>query len=269
MSEQSSPDYPIEEFWRSLLTTGHNASTQRQKRFFRHLHAHHRCRICYAPFDGVGAPVVRVVFDKRPSNLNPNLCTDCENVARRYQGGAEIELSMLFVDIRGSTTLAEGMSVSEFTRLIDRFYRVATDVMIRTDAMIDKLAGDQVAGMYVPGLAGVQHARRAITAAQDILRETGHADPGGPWVPLGAGVHTGTAYVGSVGSKDGAVDFTVLGDAANTAARLSSNAKRGEILISQSSYLNAGLALGDLETRSLTLKGKSERVSVHVLTRYS
>jgi adenylate cyclase len=176
---------------------------------------------------------------------------------------------MLFVDIRGSTTLAEGMSVAEFTRLIYRFYRVATDAMIRTDAMIDKLAGDQVAGMYVPGLAGAQHARRAITAAQEILREAGHADPAGPWVPLGAGVHTGTAYVGAVGSKDGAVDFTVLGDAANTAARLSSNAKRGEILISQNAYLNAGLALGDLETRSLALKGKSEPFSVRVLTHYS
>ena len=175
---------------------------------------------------------------------------------------------MLFVDVRGSTPLAESMTAAEFSRLINRFYKVATDILIRTDAMIDKLVGDQVTGLYVPGLAGPAHAQRAIAAARGIMRATGHADPGGPWIPLGAGVHTGIAYVGSVGSRDGAIDITVLGDAANTAARLSSSAGQGEVLLSQSAHASAGLALGDLETRRLALKGKSEPVSVYVLTAY-
>lgn len=269
MSRPADQNNAIDEWWRVILTTGHNASERRQKRFFALLPAHRRCKFCSAPFDGVGAPLVRSVFDKRPSNLNPNLCTVCEHFASRHQGGAEIELSMLFVDVRGSTPLAESMTTAEFSRLINRFYKVATDILIRTDAMIDKLVGDQVTGLYVPGLAGPAHARRAITAAQGIMRATGHADPGGPWIPLGAGVHTGTAYVGSVGSKDGTTDITVLGDAANTAARLSSSAGRGEILISQSAYVPVGSALGDLDQRILALKGKSEPVAVHVLTHYS
>ena len=269
MSQPSDQNNAVDELWRVFLTTGHNASERRQKHFFALLPAHRRCKFCYAPFDGVSAPLVRSVFDKRPSHLNPNLCTVCENFASKHQGGAEIELSMLFVDVRGSTPLAERMTAAEFSRLINRFYKVATDILIRTDALIDKLVGDQVTGLYVPGLAGPAHAQRAITAAQGIMRATGHADPDGPWIPLGAGVHTGTAYVGAVGSKESATDITVLGDAANTAARLSSSAGRGEILISQTAYVSIGLSLGDLDQRILALKGKSEPVAVHVLTRYS
>jgi adenylate cyclase len=176
---------------------------------------------------------------------------------------------MLFIDVRGSTPLAEHMTTAEFSRLINRFFKVSTDILVRTDALIDKLVGDQVTGLYVPGLAGPAHAQRAITAAQSILRATGHTDPGGPWIPLGAGVHTGTAYVGSVGSADGTIDITVLGDAANTAARLASSARQGEILISQTAYASAGQSLGDLDQRALRLKGKSESVVVHVLSHYS
>jgi hypothetical protein len=85
VSQQSDLPYPVEEYWRVFLTAGYNAAEQRQKRFFRHLRAHHRCKMCAAPFDGVGASVVRVVFDKRPSNANPHLCTACENFARKHQ----------------------------------------------------------------------------------------------------------------------------------------------------------------------------------------
>jgi adenylate cyclase len=178
---------------------------------------------------------------------------------------------LLFADIRGSTALAETMTPTEFSRLINRFYTVATDALIQAGAIIDKLAGDQVAGIFTPGLAGPQHARHAITAAQMILQATGHAAPEGPWIPLGAGVHTGTAFVGAVGSSDGTTDITVLGDAANTAARLSSNAEQGEIVISTDACAAVGPgipALANLSVRQLELKGKSEPVPVRVLTTY-
>jgi adenylate cyclase len=136
--------------------------------------------------------------------------------------------------------------------------------------MIDKIIGDQAAGIYVPGFAGQEHARKAIEAGQEILRFTGHDSEKGPWISLGIGVHTGTAYVGSLGSEDGTTDITVLGDVANTAARLSSRAKVGEILISESACQSAGYnSSGDLEQRKLNLKGKTEDITVNVLTDYS
>ena len=176
---------------------------------------------------------------------------------------------MLFADVRGSTSLAEGMTPTEFGHLISRFYSVATAVLIDHEAIIDKLVGDQVTGLFVPGLAGPEHARRAVTAAREILRLTGHADADGPWISVGAGVHTGTAYVGAVGVSHGSTDITVLGDAANTAARLSSSARQGEILISDDSFAAAQSPFENLEQRQLKLKGKSEPVPVRVLTDFS
>jgi len=173
---------------------------------------------------------------------------------------------MLFADVRGSTALAEKMSPIDFSRLINRFYVVATDVLVRTDALVDRLIGDEVIGLYIPGFAGPDHPRRAIEAARTLLGVTGHQDPEGPWLPVGVGIHTGTAFVGVVGGEEGTPqDFTALGDNVNTAARLASNAKPGEVLISDAAYTAAGLDLGDLETRELELKGKETTTGVHVL----
>ena len=269
MAAHSEHDAAVEHLWRTYLTTGEYAKERRQRHFFRLLPGTPRCKNCYAPFRGAGGAFVRLVYGKRPSNLNPRLCNVCEQFASQYQGGAEIELSLLFADVRGSTNLAETMSPRDYSKLINRFYNASTQVMIQTDALIDKITGDQVAAMYVPGFAGMAHARRALQAAQEILRTTGHARPEGPWIPLGVGVHTGIAFVGSVGSEAGTSDITVLGDAANTAARLASSARKGEILISDAAYKAAGLDFGALEERSLELKGKSERVMVHVLTKFS
>lgn len=269
MTEDLERERRAEELWRTYLTTGEFEKERRQRRFLRMLPGTSRCKNCYAPFQGAGSVVVKLVYGKRPSNMNPLICNACEAFAREYLGGAEIELTLLFADVRGSTTLAEQMSPTKFSQLINRFYRTATDVLARSDALIDKIIGDQAAGIYVPGLAGKEHALRAIGAAQEILRATGHGSPDGPWIPLGVGVHTGIAFVGSVGSQHGTVDITVLGDAANTAARISSSAKPGEILISEAACKAAGLMDSSLEKRLLELKGKSEPVPTCVLTEYS
>jgi adenylate cyclase len=172
---------------------------------------------------------------------------------------------MLFADIRGSTGLAEHMNPTEFSKLIDRFFATATEILSRTDAIVDKLAGDQVSGYYVPGLAGPEHARVAVQAAKELLRATGSQNPGGAWITLGIGVHTGEAFFGAVGSQGGIVDVTALGDAVNIAARLASNAGPGEILVSEDTSAEAKLDFGSLERRELALKGRTQPVSVFVL----
>jgi adenylate cyclase len=256
----------VEEFWRTYLTTGEFEKERRQRQLFRLLPGSPRCKNCYAPFQGTGSIIVKTFYGKEPSNLNPQLCNICEQFAQQYQGGAEIELSLLFADVRGSTTLAETMNPTQYSQLINRFYKTATKVMVNSDALIDKIIGDQVAGMYVPGFAGQEHARRAIDAAQNILHLTGHQDKNGPWIELGVGVHTGTAFVGSLGSEQGTTDITVLGDAANIAARLSTEAGVGEVLISEPAFSAAEIQLGDLEKRTLNLKGRREPMVVWVLS---
>jgi adenylate cyclase len=197
------------------------------------------------------------------SRYNPRFCEKCKVFA--HPGGAEVPLTMLFADVRGSTTLAERMSAREFSQLINRFYKIATHVLIQTDAMVDRLLRDEAIGLYVPGLAGPGHPRKAVEAARELLRLTGHNDARGPWLPVGVGVHTGPAYVGVVGSEESTADFTALGDNVNITARLASQAGAGEILVSDASCSAAGLNLQGLEHRQLELKGKSESIGVYVL----
>ena len=183
-----------------------------------------------------------------------------------YPGGTELEISMLFVDVCGSTNIGERMSATDFSRLMNRFYSVATEVLMKTDAFIDKFVGDEVIGLYFPLFTGPNHARAAVQAAQDLLRVTGHGDKKGPWLPVSVGVHTGIAYVGTVkGAEDSVSDITALGDNVNITARLASRAGSGEVLISDAAYTSAGLNLGNLEQRQLELKGKSELIGVRVL----
>jgi len=221
-----------------------------------------RCKLCAAPFKSWGGFLMRMI-GRQQSRYNPQFCVPCEKFER--PGGAEIVLTMLFADVRGSTALAEGMSPAEFSHLMNRFYSVATRVLVRADGMVDRLLGDEAIGLFIPGFAGEEHSRRAIEAAQELLKQTGHHDPQGPWLPVGVGIHTGLAYVGVVGEEDGPTDFTALGDNVNITARLASQAGPGEILISDAAYSHAGLDLGDLEHRQLELKGKSETTGVHVL----
>jgi adenylate cyclase len=171
---------------------------------------------------------------------------------------------MIFADVRGSTGLAERASPADFSRLMNRFYKVATGVLLETEAVIDKFVGDEVVALYVPALAGAEHPSAAVRAGRELLRATGHGDPRGPWLPVGIGIHTGTAFVGAVGAE-GVTDITALGDAVNTAARLASAAGPGEALVSEATSAAAGLGTGGLERRRLQLKGRSEPVGVRVL----
>ena len=101
--------------------------------------------------------------------------------------------------------------------------------------------------------------------AQDMLGAMGYGGRREPWIPVGVGVHTGIVFFGTVGGSDGSVtDVSALGDNVNVAARITSMANPGEVLISDEAYTKSGLDLGDLERRQLELKGKSEVFNVHV-----
>jgi len=255
-------DPSAEEKWRKMLTEGEPIE-RHIYHLFGMLPSNPRCKLCAAPFKSWGGALMRPI-GREQSKYNPRFCQPCERFDN--PGGAEIVLTMLFADVRGSTTLAEQMSARDFSLLMNRFYTVASQVLIKTDAMVDRLLGDEVIGLHIPGFAGQEHPRRAIEAAQELLENTGHRSSKGPWLPVGVGVHTGSAYVGVVGSdKEFPTDFTALGDNVNVTARLASQAGQGEILISDAAYTASNLNLGNLEQRKLELKGKSGTTDVHVL----
>jgi len=219
--------------------------------------------MCAAPFSGLGG-LLMPFFGHGRWPKNPKYCTGCFQVLRENHGGAEIECSLLFADVRGSTSLAEQMSPIDFNRLMGRFFDAATSVLIDEGAMVDKFVGDEVIGLFIPAMATDAHAEHAVRAARRILHATGHDRPEGPWLPVGIGVNTDVAYVGSVGQGMDA-EMTAMGDAVNTTARLSSVAAAGEILVPLDAAAKAGITLGSLERRSLNLKGKATSTEVIVL----
>lgn len=233
-----------------------------ERRILRLLPADPRCKQCNAPFRGLGAGLLRLT-GRGPSRKNPRFCNICEVTLEKFRGGAEILMSFLFADIRGSTTLAESMGPTEFKTVLNRFYRVANRVLVESDALVDKLVGDEVIGFFTPWLT--DHPTAAFNAAQRLLNATGHADPQGPWVPVGIGVHTGEAFYGVVGSEDTVTDVTALGDNVNITARLAQVARTGEILVSDATAAAAGVDLGRSEHRMLELKGRTEPIGVHVV----
>jgi len=220
-----------------------------------------RCKLCDNPFGPPGNLMRFVGFGR--SRLNRRICRGCIHALEKRPGGAEVELSLLFADVRGSTALAEQASAEEFSQLMARFYGAAATAVDRRNGIVDKFVGDQVVALFIPGFAGADHAADAIAAARELLAKTGHGN-GEPWIPVGAGVHTGVAFVGTVGEGD-AVDFTALGDSVNMAARLASSAGSGEILVSGAAATASQLDTADLEARTLNLRGRAESVEAWVI----
>jgi adenylate cyclase len=251
------------EEWRRILT-GEEQGFRRFRGTLRHIPSKPRCKQCNSPFGGIGGPVMRML-GKGPWEKNPHFCKQCFARLQRDFGGAEVELSMLFADVRGSTGLAERIGSRAFTDLLNRFYRVATQIVIDADGMVDKFVGDEIVALFAPGWAGPEHTVRAIEAADAILTATGHRDPDGPWLPIGAGVHRGVAYVGTVGSAGVVTDFTALGDPVNATARLASAARAGELLVSADAVRGADLDTTGLQATPLQLRGRTEPMTAFTI----
>jgi adenylate cyclase len=259
------PGPATEDEWRAILT-GENAAVHQLRRAFRRLPSPPHCKLCYAPFGGIGGFVLKPVFGPWPKN--PQLCKNCiGNLAKLGVGGAEIPVSFLFADIRGSTALGERLRPAAFSALLHEFYAIAATAISDQDGVVDKFVGDEAIGLFLPGYTGRDHAAKAIAAGRRLLEEVGRSDASGEGpIPVGAGVHTGIAFVGTVGSSTEISDFTALGDPVNTTARLAQLARAGELLVSTEAATAGGLAADGLERRTVEVRGREATLDVYVIS---
>jgi adenylate cyclase len=245
----------VEEMWRQMLI-GNYPRLHKMRRMWGALPSPPRCKLCNAPFRGPGGVLMRAIA-YGPSPLNRRLCNWCIRGISKQPGGAEVEISVLFADVRGSTAIAERLSPEEYSRLIARFYGTAAEVIDEQDGIVDKFVGDGAVALFIPSFTDNHHAANAIAAARGLLEQSGDD------IPLGVGVHSGRSFVGAVGEGD-AKDFTALGDTVNTAARLTSLAGAGEVLISAEAAAAGGLETVGLERRTLELRGREQTVDAFV-----
>jgi adenylate cyclase len=249
----------VSEKWAKTLTEGHKGMRS-MRWMFRHVPSSPRCKVCSAPFGGMGRSFGFMGF--KPSRKNPNICGIC--LEGMPLGGAEVETAVLFADVRGSTALGEGLDPSEFAALMNRFYKAANEVLLAHDAIVDKLIGDEVMALFVRGVSGPAFREKAVHAAQSLLSAVGYGSADGPWLPMGAGVHVGVAFVGNVGTSE-VNDLTALGDTVNTAARLQGIARPGEVVVSESAFAAVAARYPEAESRTVEVKGKAEPLTVRVL----
>jgi adenylate cyclase len=244
--------------WRRLLT-GEDPSLRKVRRVWRHLPAAPRCKVCASPFQGFGGAVARL-FWHGPMRDNPLLCKACFGQLAKHPGGAELEISVVFADVRGSTGLAERISASGYRGLIQDYYLAAANAIDANGGIVDKFLGDGVMALFVPVITGENHAARAIEAGRAILAAVERGGLSARGLMVGAGVHTGEAFVGTVGS-DEKLDFTALGDTVNIAARLGSVAGPGELLVSRFAWDRAGLGTPPAE-RQVEIAGRTGDLAV-------
>lgn len=244
--------------WTKALTEGH-AGHRALRRAMRFLPGTPRCKICLNPFGGVGGHICGFL-GFTPSKKNPHICSLC--CEKMPLGGAEIETAILFADIRDSTPLAERLGPAGFVETLNRFYETATDVLIRYDATIDKLIGDEVMAFFIPGFSGPHFKQAAIEAARELQSEFGYGANRVPWLPVGIGIDVGTTFVGNVGQED-YYDFTALGDPVNMAARIQAAAAAGEILVGENAFQAVSDRYPHCEERMLTVAGKDKAIKVH------
>ncbi len=184
-------------------------------------------------------------------------------------GGEKKHIAVLFCDVRGFTTMSESLPPEDVVSILNRYLSVTTDAVFANEGTLDKFIGDATMAVFNAPFDLEDYVFKAVKTAWDI--QSGVAALAGSAdipVNVGIGVNCGEAVVGNIGSEV-RLDYTAIGDTVNTAARLESNAKAGQILISQSVYEKISDRVMAEEVGELSLKGKNEKVRVYSVVGFS
>jgi adenylate cyclase len=183
-------------------------------------------------------------------------------------GGEEREVSVLFADIRGFTTISEQLSPEAIVNMLNTYLSVVADAVVHHDGIVNKFAGDNIMAVWNAPQLQTEHAVLAVRAAweaQQKLAELRQKDAGSLPVQFGIGINTGVALAGNIGSA-GRSEYTVIGDSVNTASRICSSTPGGEVWIGAETYSQAKDHIEICELEAQQVKGKSEPIKVYRVT---
>ncbi len=181
--------------------------------------------------------------------------------------GERRQVTVLFCDVRGFTPMSERLAPEEVVLLLNDFYTLMIETTFKYDGTLDKFLGDAVMAVFGAPMAHPDHSARAIRTALAMqegitgLNERRQRD-GKEAISVGIGVSAGEAVAGTVGTED-RMEYTVIGDSVNLAARLESNAKPGQILISHRTYERVRDLVDARPLGRIRVKGKEEEVEVY------
>lgn len=184
-------------------------------------------------------------------------------------GGREREVAVLFVDIRGFTSMSEGLSPEKIVEILNRYLGMVTEAIFRNDGTLDKFIGDAVMAVYNAPLDVEDYASKAVRTGLEIVEavegiNVSLKEEFGIEITCGVGIHSGKAVVGNIGCSY-RMDYTAIGDTVNVAERLESIAKGGQVLISRSLYEQVKDQYNAVFAGSQSLKGRQGGIDVFVV----
>jgi len=186
--------------------------------------------------------------------------------------GVEQRITVMFVDLRGFTALAERLYPFDSVFVLNRFFEIMGHEVVRYHGVVDKYLGDGFMALFGIGTRGVSGngSKNAILAAQEMLKALEEANAEfraavGEELRMGIGIHTGRAVLGRIGDHHSSA-ITALGDCVNIAARLESLNKEcaSELIVSDAAVTASGLNLKSWESRQVELRGRDGTITIHI-----
>lgn len=185
-------------------------------------------------------------------------------------GGKMCDIAVLFVDIRGFTTMSEMLTPEEIVSILNKYLTLTTECIIKNHGTLDKFVGDCTMAIWNAPIKQEDYVMNACKAALDMVEGSKKLseelmEKFGRTVSFGIGVHCGPAVIGNIGAKM-RMDFTAIGDTVNTSARLEANAPAGKIYISEDVVNRIGKRIdATVLSEGITLKGKSQKLEIYTL----
>jgi class 3 adenylate cyclase/GAF domain-containing protein len=190
-----------------------------------------------------------------------------EDPEKNYLSTDRKELTVLFSDIRGFTELSEKTDPETVVKILNEHFNAMSNIILKQRGTLDKFVGDEIMAIFGAPVYSETHALRAVRTAFEMQRAQEELSKKFKReykidISIGIGINTGDMVVGNIGCKD-RMDYTVVGDSVNTAARLCSAAEAGQILISETTYAEVKKHVKVKELEPIKIKGKSKPVQLY------
>ncbi len=198
-----------------------------------------------------------------------------QNIDDIKLGGKKANVTVLFADIRGFTSMSEKMTAEEVSVILNEYFSEIEPIITKYNGVINKFIGDAVMAIFGEPIQDLNHPQNAVRCACAMLKKVDQLQDkwlaeGKPKIEIGVGTNTGEAFVGNIGSEK-RLEYTVIGDTVNLASRIESYNKvyKTNMLISSSTYSYVADIVDTIKIADVTIRGKAKKMDIYEVLRLS
>ena len=196
-----------------------------------------------------------------------------QNIDDIKLGGKRANVTVLFADIRGFTSMSEKMEAEEVSKILNEYFTEIEPIITKHNGVINKFIGDAVMAIFGEPIQDINHPVNAVRCAYDMLKKVDELQDkwlfeGKPKIEIGIGINTGEAFVGNIGSEK-RLEYTVIGDTVNLASRIESYNKvyKTNFLISSSTYSYVSSIADVIKISEVQIRGKAKKMDIYEVLR--